>query len=194
MNSRALNFSIGILFVILSNCSVQPNNFPEWQTTLRTEIQSVGYGNWIVITDASYPYQNREGFRTITVEADVPEVVNLVLNEMERTQHVRPRFYVTRELRSLTNDQAPGINDHRKALAVALHGFPPLELNEELLNEQINASAKKYSVFIIKTKTALPYSSVFIDLDSGYWDNRSEQSIRERIQLEDTNNTSLITE
>jgi hypothetical protein len=41
-----------------------------------------------------------------------------------------------------------------------------------------HSDAAKYAVLVLKTKSALPYSSVFIELDSGYWDRKSEDNLR----------------
>jgi hypothetical protein len=39
-------------------------------------------------------------------------------------------------------------------------------------------------VLVIRTPTALPYSSVFLELQPGYWDVASETRLRARIQRE----------
>jgi hypothetical protein len=43
---------------------------------------------------------------------------------------------------------------------------------------------RSFDVLVIRTNTALPYSSVFIELQPGYWDAESEQQLRERIERE----------
>jgi hypothetical protein len=37
---------------------------------------------------------------------------------------------------------------------------------------------------VIRTTTALPYSSVFLELKPGYWDVDSETRLREKIERE----------
>jgi hypothetical protein len=39
-------------------------------------------------------------------------------------------------------------------------------------------------VLVIRTISALPYSSVFLELQPGYWDSDSEQRLRQRIERE----------
>ena len=58
-----------------------------------------------------------------------------------------------------------------------------------------HSDSAKYAVLVLKTKSALPYSSVFIELDSGYWDRDSEDKMRRemtsaqlKIQSHETNN------
>jgi len=43
---------------------------------------------------------------------------------------------------------------------------------------------QSFDVLVIRTQTALPYSSVFLELRPGYWDADSELRLRERIQHE----------
>ena len=39
-----------------------------------------------------------------------------------------------------------------------------------------------FDVLVIRTTTALPYSSVFLELRPGYWDGESEQRLRTEMQ------------
>ena len=43
-------------------------------------------------------------------------------------------------------------------------------------------AAKQYRVLYIKTNTRLPYSTIAIELDSGYWNSDDETEIRTRLQ------------
>jgi hypothetical protein len=48
----------------------------------------------------------------------------------------------------------------------------------------LNDASKTYRVLVIKTRSALPYTSVFMELGSGYWDAESESALREVIENE----------
>jgi len=37
---------------------------------------------------------------------------------------------------------------------------------------------------VVRTTSALPYSSIFIELQPGYWDADAEQQLRQRIEQE----------
>ena len=89
---------------------------------------------------------------------------------------------MARELRAVSNDQAPGVDQFRLNLKSSLHGYVPRELDERTLNRLLQGTSSSYAVLVIKTQTALPYSSVFIELDSGYWDSETEQKLRDNIQ------------
>jgi hypothetical protein len=43
----------------------------------------------------------------------------------------------------------------------------------------------QHPALVRKIKTALPYSSIFIELDSGFWDQRSEQKLRSKMEAQD---------
>lgn len=179
------------LVSLLTACSMpfqEPQELePVWKTDLKSEVQALGYRNWIVIADASFPFHNRQGVRTVVAPVETPEIVHAVISNIEETQHIKPQFYTARELRSVSNDRAPGITNFRKDLKTALHGHVPRELDESTLQRLLQGTSSSYAVLVIKTQTALPYSSVFIELDSGYWDGDSERELRKKMQK----NTSL---
>ena len=43
---------------------------------------------------------------------------------------------------------------------------------------------RSFDVLVIRTPTALPYTSVFLELQPGYWDVDSEARLRNRIERE----------
>lgn len=155
-----------------------------WQAEVDHQAGQLGYRNWIVIAEASFPAHSRPGVRQVNASADVPEVVDYVLKSLEQTENVRPQVYVTRELRSLENDFAPGIDDHRKRLQEALHGHETTELEQQSLLALLEDANSSFDVLVIRTPTALPYTSVFLELQPGYWDSESENALRDRIERE----------
>ena len=157
---------------------------PAWQTAVKKQSAQLGYRNWIVITEASFPAHNRPGLRQVNASAEIPEVLDYVLSVMEQTETVRPQIYLTRELRAVENDFAPGIDDLRKRLTQSLHGHEPTELDQQSLITLLENANRSFDVLIIRTPTALPYSSVFLELQPGYWDVDSETRLREKIERE----------
>ncbi|MBC7980395.1 MAG: hypothetical protein H7Y36_07525 [Armatimonadetes bacterium] len=152
-----------------------------WQNSVTTQVNQLGYRNWIVVAEASFPAHSRPGVKQITASAEVPEVVDYVLNALEQTQHVRPHVYLTRELRAIENDFAPGIDQLRQQIQLSLHGHEPTELDQQSLLTLLESANNSFDVLVIRTPTALPYSSVFMELQPGYWDAESEDRLRERI-------------
>ncbi len=155
-----------------------------WQAAVDRQAGQLGYRNWIVVTEASFPAHSRPGVRQVNAPVEVPEALDYVLNALEQTENVRPHVYLTRELRSVENDFAPGIDDFRKRLLGSLHGHEPTELDQQSLLTLLEDANRSFDVLVIRTPTALPYSSVFLELQPGYWDVDSETRLRERIERE----------
>ena len=116
------------------------------------------------------------------MDGEIPEVVDGVMQSLDAAQRVSPRVYVARELAHVPNDRAPGIDAYRKDLEKAVHGFPMRSMEYRSLSLLLEDSSKKFSVLVLKTRTALPYSSVFIELDSAYWDGESESEMRKKMR------------
>lgn len=155
-----------------------------WIGAVDHQVAQLGYRNWIVIAEASFPAHSRPGVRQITASVEVPEALDYVLQALEKTENVRPQLYLTRELRSVENDFAPGIDSLRDRLKGALHGHEAIELDQQSLLTLLEDVNRSFDVLVIRTQTALPYSSVFVELRPGYWDANSESRLRERIEDE----------
>lgn len=159
---------------------------PPWAAALETEVHALGYRNWIVLGDQAFPVHSRRGVRTLLIDDEIPEVLHEVLEMLEKEQRVIPRIYVAHELQHVPNDSAPGIDEFRKKLERALHGHPAREMQSRSLSLLLEDSSKSFVVLVLKTDTALPYSSVFVELDSGYWDAESERELRRVMAEADT--------
>lgn len=166
-----------------SGCGLAPDE-NGWKAAVANQTSRLGYKNWIVIAEASFPAHSRVGVRQVTADVEVPEAVDYVLNALERTQHVRPNVYQTRELQSVENDFAPGIDGFRERIRESLHGYEPTVLDQQSLLVLLEDANRSYNVLVIRTASALPYSSVFLELQPGYWDSDSENRLRERIERE----------
>ena len=46
---------------------------------------------------------------------------------------------------------------------------------------KLDAAAKLFNILVIKTDCLMPYTSVFMELDCGYWSSEKEKTLRERI-------------
>jgi D-ribose pyranose/furanose isomerase RbsD len=174
--------ALGAAFLSLGCASIQKD--PPWHAAVDRQAGQLGYRNWIVIAEASFPAQNRPGVRQVTASVDVPEALDYVLSALEQTENVRPHIYVSRELRSVENDFAPGIDELRKRLKDSLHGHEAAELEQQSLLTLLQDANRSFDVLVIRTTTALPYSSVFLELQPGYWDVDSETRLREKIERE----------
>lgn len=167
------------LLLVLAGCGGMSGHDQPWMGSLRHELAYLGARNWVVVAEAAFPIQSRRGLRVIRLDADIPEVVDGVERVIEEKYHVKPRLYVTTEASKVPYDYAPGIEHYHKQLEQALHGRETLQLDNAMLMRMLNDTSKTYRVLVIKTNTALPYTSVFMELGSGYWDAESESALRD---------------
>ena len=172
-----------VALLCLAGCATEPQQRP-WASQIDTELRAMGYRNWVVVADASFPVHSRRGVRTIIVDDEIPAVLDEVLQSLDRVQNVTPRIYLSRELGHVPNDRAPGVNHYRETLDQALRGFPTREMEYRWLSLMLEDNSNKFVVLVLKTRTALPYSSVFIELDSAYWDGESERELRQHMESE----------
>ena len=173
------------LIAVVMTAGCGPLSDPrDWKGSVARQLSQLGYRNWIVIAEASFPAHNRPGFHQVTSNAEIPEVVDYVLNSIEQNQHIRPRVYLTRELRAVENDFAPGIDELRERVKGSLRNHDPTELDQQSLITLLEAANQSFDILVIRTPTALPYSSVFMELQPGYWDAESEEQLRQRIRRE----------
>jgi D-ribose pyranose/furanose isomerase RbsD len=156
----------------------------DWKGSVNHQVGQLGYRNWIVVAEASFPAHSRPGVSQVVADAEIPEVVDYVLYALEKTQHVKPNIYLTRELRAVDNDVAPGIDTLKAQIKTSLHGHESTEIDQQSLLTLIESAQQSFDVLVIRTSTALPYSSVFLELQPGYWDDDSERQLRKRISLE----------
>ncbi len=156
----------------------------DWKSSVDHQASQLGYRNWIVIAEASFPAHSRNGVSQVNADAEIPEVVDYVLNALEKTQHVKPNIYLTREMRAVENDVAPGIDEMRVQIKNSLHGHESTEIDQQSLLTLIESAQSNFNVLVIRTSTALPYTSVFLELQPGYWDAESEKQLRQKISRE----------
>lgn len=171
---------IGLAAAFLAGCGWTGGD--GWEEAVETQAGQLGYGNWIVIAEGSFPAHSRTGTRQIDSGEPIPVVLDEVLRTLERTEHVRPKVYVPLELESVENDFAPGIEQYRRELDIALHGHEVTRLEQESLMTLIQDTQRSLDVLVVRTDTALPYTSVFLELEPGYWDGESEMRLRDRME------------
>ncbi len=154
----------------------------EWAKTVNQEILKLGNFNWIIIAEPSFSALNRRGITTITVDATSPEVLKQVFSSLESNGHVDGKIYFSKESRFLKESDTPGISFFKLKRNKAINGRKARALDHLALEMLIIEAKEKYNILLIKTNTLLPYSSVFLELESGYWDGESETALRKRMK------------
>ena len=159
-----------------------PVNKATWQDVLVERLPTMGHRNWIVIADSAYPLQTAEGIETDRTGAHHEHVLKGALEAIDQAPHVRPIVYLDAELPYLTEQYAPGIDDYRKNLDQLLQGHDIQSRPHEEIIAELDEAGKTFHVLVLKTNLTLPYTSVFLQLDCGYWGEGAEKELRRSIQ------------
>jgi hypothetical protein len=171
-----------VAMVTLLGGAEPPSRSNDWRKVLSDRIAAYGHRNWIVIADAAYPVQARPGIDTVITNADQLEAVKIVLEELAKAKHVRPLVYIDAELAFVNDKDAPGIRKYRDDLRKTLGDLRAQPVPHERIIDKLDRTAEKFSVLVLKSTLMLPYTSVFIELDCGYWSPEAEERLREAIR------------
>jgi D-ribose pyranose/furanose isomerase RbsD len=150
----------------------------DWKAKLQKEIPLLGHRNWVVVVDSAYPLQIAPGIETVYADADQLAVVKGVLAELAKATHVKPTIYTDAELKFVAETNAPGITAYRKGLASVLTNQTVQVLPHEQIIGKLDEAGKTFKVLVIKTPFTKPYTSVFLQLECGYWTAESEKQLR----------------
>jgi len=158
-----------------------------WKTEVEKTLKLFGHRNWIVIADAAYPEQSNPAIKTITIDDSQIDAIDFVSELVEKTSHVDANIFVDKEMTYVQEKDAEGISSYRTELDKILKGKPVKSLLHEDIIRELDESAKLFNVLIIKTDLAIPYTSVFFQLECGYWNAEAEKNMREQLEAAKTN-------
>lgn len=163
-----------------------PGPITDWRRSLSDLLPLFGHRNWIVVADSAYPAQSKPGIETLVSGAEQLQVVRHVLGAITASAHIRANIYADKELAYVPEADAPGVADYRRALDAALHGAHIKYVPHEQIIARLDQSAEVFRILLIKTDMTIPYTSVFFELDCGYWDAEAEQRLREAMSAADS--------
>lgn len=166
--------------ILVAGCASSEGN--GWRNKVASELPVLGHRNWILIADSAYPAQSRAGIETIATGAEQIEVVKAVLGAVDNSKHVRAVVYLDAEMKYVSEKDAPGINAYRKELTALLGKRAVKRVPHEELIAKVDEAAKTFRILIFKTELTVPYTSVFLELDCGYWNLEAEQNLRQAIR------------
>ncbi|MCL4206190.1 MAG: hypothetical protein KJ000_27215 [Pirellulaceae bacterium] len=149
-----------------------------WRDQLFEELPLLGHRNWIAVVDSAYPLQTSPGIKMVYVGGEQVRVVRQVLDALDRTDHVAPVIYTDAELKHVPERLAPGVGAYRADLATVLQDRKVQSLPHEEIIAKLDEAGKTFRVLVLKTKLTVPYTSVFMELDCGYWGPEAEQELR----------------
>jgi len=152
-----------------------------WEKELEQRLPAYGHRNWGVVADAAYPKQNAPGIETLPTGGKLLEVLATVLDAIDGTTHVRAIALLDAELDHVSEADAPGVETFRRRLAELLDGRPVRRVAHEEIIGELDATVRLFDVLLLKTDLTIPYTSVFLQLDCGYWGEEQEARLRRAI-------------
>jgi len=164
--------------------SANPGANGEWRARLNRELPLLGHRNWIAVVDSAYPLQTSAGIETIETNAEQLDVARAVLDELSRSKHVRPVIFTDAELKMVPENDAAGVTAYRQTLDALLRGRAVQSLPHEEIIGKLDEAGETFHVLVLKTNMTIPYTSVFLRLDCGYWSDEQEKRLREKMTLQ----------
>jgi L-fucose mutarotase/ribose pyranase (RbsD/FucU family) len=157
----------------------------EWELRLRAILPFFGHRNWIVVADAAYPAQSKPGIETILAGEKAIRVVQKVMDAIKVCGHICAKIYTDSELSFVAEQDAPGVTKYRRRLNAALAGSMITQIPHEQIIARLDQAAQVFRILVIKTELTIPYTSVFFELDCGYWNAEAEARLRQAIASAD---------
>ncbi len=185
MNARK---SLMVLLAALSLSSLTPGYCAsgDWKSAVANDMPRLGHRNWIAIVDSAYPLQSRDGIETIVANASETDVLKTVLADVNASVHVRPIVYMDSELKYVDESDAPGVSAYRDEVAKVLGNQAVNTLPHEQIISKLDDAGKTFNILIIKTNMAIPYTSVFLQLNCKYWSDDAETRLRAKMSAQPT--------
>jgi hypothetical protein len=180
MKKIILVLSLALVFTTQASRAQAPE--ADWHVKLRQQLPLLGHRNWIMIVDSAYPLQVSPGIQTLETNTDQLEVTREVLAMLDSSIHVTPNIYLDAELPFILEQDFFGVNYYRDNLKKILQDRPTKSLPHEQLISKVDVAGKTFKILVLKTTMAIPYTSVFLQLDCKYWSDESEQKLRQAMQ------------
>ena len=149
-----------------------------WKEALKDRLQLYGHRNWLVIADSAYPAQSRQAIETIVADEEQITVLEETVVILGGCKHIKPNIYTDQELNFIDDNDAPGVSSYRRKLSVLLKGYEIRTLPHEEIISTLDRVGEKFHVLLIKTNMRIPYTSVFLELECGYWNADAEKRLR----------------
>jgi hypothetical protein len=149
-----------------------------WEEVLVDRLLLYGHRNWVVIADSAYPAQSSEGIETIVAGGDQITVLGKVCALLGECKHIKPTIYIDQELNFVSEAGAGGVTAYRGQLEQLLKGQNVHVLPHEEIIFRLDRVGQMFRVLLIKTSMCIPYTSVFFELECGYWNAEAEKRLR----------------
>jgi len=150
----------------------------DWEEILKRRLLLFGHRNWLVIADSAYPAQSRAGIETIVANDEQTSVLARTLAVLNGNKHIKPNIYTDEELSFVPEGDAPGVSSYREQLRDLFNGQNVRALPHEEIISRLDRVGETFRVLLVKTNMRIPYTSVFFELDCGYWNAEAEERLR----------------
>lgn len=172
---------VGVL-LLLSFFSLAQDTGVEWKDFFTKQLGSMGHRNWVLVVDAAYPLHSKPGVETIVTGESPFDVLDFVLSEIDNVSHVEAKAFLDKEIDFVSDDVLKEVCKYKETLDRKLESYNVTKkLHEELLR-LMDETSEKYQIIILKTNSNVPYTSVFIRLDCGYWNDEKESQLRAKMK------------
>ena len=165
-----------------------------WEEVLKGRLQLYGHRNWLVIADSAYPAQSRQAIETIVADAEHMAVLTRTSEILHGCKHIKPKIYNDAELAFVSEGDAPGVTSYRERLCSFLKSYQVEFLPHEEIIAKLDRVGEMFQVLLVKTNMRIPYTSVFFELECGYWNVQAEERLRTAMRADGRNRASNITE
>jgi hypothetical protein len=149
-----------------------------WEEVLKSRLPLYGHRNWIVVADSAYPAQSSEGVETVVAGAEQVAVLANVLTILDQCKHIKPTIYTDRELNFVPEKDAPGVTSYREQVDRLFQGKEVHDLPHERIISKLDHTGRMFRVLLIKTDMCIPYTTIFFELECGYWNAEAENRLR----------------
>lgn len=156
-----------------------------WEEVLRNRLPLYGHRNWVVIADSAYPAQSSEGVETIVADEEQTAVLARTFALLSECRHIKPTIYTDQELNFVPEADARGVTAYREQLEHLLERQKVRVLPHEEIIFRLDRVGQMFRVLLIKTSMCIPYTSVFFELECGYWNAEAEKRLRATMQTSD---------
>lgn len=155
-----------------------------WQEILSDRLPLLGHRNWIGVVDSAYPWQTSPGIETVATGAEHLAVLRALLDAVRTANHIRPLVRLDSELNAVPESAAPGISTLRDKMLKLFEGTVTEVTPHDETIRRLEKTASSFRVLLFKSTLAIPYTSVFLELECGYWSAAAEKSLRASLEKE----------
>lgn len=154
----------------------------DWEVILEDRLTLFGHRNWLVIADSAYPAQSKAGIETVAADEEQIPILEKAHTILSASKHITATVYMDQELMSVSEEDAPGIGPYVNKVRSLLAEYVVNTLPHDEIISKLDRIADKFRVLLIKSNLRIPYTSVFFELECGYWSAEAEQRLRQRMQ------------